>query len=85
MKYLTIIKAVIGMIPFIIEAIKIAEEALPGEGKGEQKLIMVRGFLEGAYAQADDATVQFEALWPALVTAIGGVVAAFNAANVFDK
>ena len=85
MKYLAIIRAVIDLIPFVIEGIKIAEAALPGEGKGEQKLIMVRSFLEGAYVKADDAIIDFNDLWGPLTTAISGIVAAYNASEVFKK
>lgn len=85
MKYLEIAKLVLALFPVLISAIKAVEEAIPGQGNGEQKLAMVRGVLENAFKVATDVTVQFEALWPALAGVIGSVVTAFNASGIFRK
>ncbi|MCL4687489.1 MAG: hypothetical protein KJ007_02865 [Burkholderiales bacterium] len=85
MKYLEIAKLVLALFPVLISAIKAVEEAIPGQGNGEQKLAMVRGVLENAFKVATDVTVQFEALWPALAGVIGSVVTAFNASGIFKK
>ena len=39
MKLLSIIRTIVALLPMLIEAIKAAEEAIPGSGKGEQKLL----------------------------------------------
>lgn len=85
MQFLIIARTIVDLLPVIIDAMKAVEAAIPGEGKGEQKLAMVRGILEGAYVAADDTANEFEKLWPAVARAIAGVVAAFNAAGIFKK
>ena len=85
MKFLTIIKTIVSLLPLIIEAIKAVEEAIPGQGKGEAKLAAIRAILEGAYATAQDLGVTFADLWPALEKTIGGLVSAFNSSGMFKK
>lgn len=85
MKYLEIVKLVLALFPVLISAIKAVEEAIPGQGNGEQKLAMVRGVLESAFKVASDVTVQFEAIWPALAGTISAVVGAFNQSGIFAK
>jgi len=48
MNYIILIKTILSLMPLIIEVIKVVEEAIPGSGKGEAKLAMVRGIIEGA-------------------------------------
>jgi len=85
MKFLQIARLIISMMPILISAIKAAEDALPGKGKGEQKLAMVRGMLESAYGAATDAESTFDEVWPAIQKAIASIVAAFNAVGELDK
>ena len=79
MKYLQLVKIILSLLPAVIAAIKAVEEAIPGEGKGEQKLAVIRGVLEAAYVTADDLTLKFEELWPALEKTIGNLVSTLNA------
>jgi hypothetical protein len=65
-------------LPAIIEAIKAIEEAIPGQGKGEQKLAAIRGIIAASYEQA-------AAIMPILERVIGVLVDTFNAAGVFTK
>jgi len=85
MRFLQIARLIIALLPVLIEAIKAAEEAIPGEGKGEAKLAMIRGILEAAYSVATDATDRFENVWPALQSTITNIVQAFNKAGIFKK
>lgn len=90
MKFFTIIRTLIELMPLVIELVKMAEEAIPdkdagGKSTGEQKLIFVRQQLEAAYAVAKDTNLKFEELWPALERQIKAIVAAFNAVGVFSK
>jgi len=85
MKFLTILRTVINLMPVLIQAIKAAEEAIPGSGKGEQKLAMVRGVLEAAYGVATDTEATFDEVWPAVQKAIASIVSALNAAGMFKK
>jgi hypothetical protein len=85
MKFIKIMKIIISLMPILVDAIKAAEEALPGNGKGEQKLAMIRGILEAGYSMATDAEASFDEIWPAIIKAVGSIVTAFNAAGVFKK
>lgn len=78
MNWITTVTTVFQLLPSIISAIKAIEEAIPGTGKGEAKLALVRGILEAANDQA-------AAFWPLLEKAIGLTVATFNATGVFRK
>jgi len=85
MKFLEIARLILSLLPVLIQAIRAAEEAIPGEGKGEAKLAMIRGILESAYTTATDAVGSFESIWPSLQATISSVVAAFNRAGIFRK
>ena len=85
MKFLQIAKLIISMLPIIIEAVRAVEDAIPGNGKGEQKLAMVRGALEAAYEMASDIDVTFVQIWPQVQKIIVSIVEAFNSAGVFKK
>lgn len=66
------------LIPVVIEIIKAIEEAIPGEGKGEQKLVAVREILE--------STVEgVQAIWPNLEKVIKVLVKVFNTTGTFKK
>lgn len=62
---------IVKLIPALIEVIRAVEAAIPGAGKGEQKLAMVRQILE----VTDDTIAQ---LWPTLEKVITILVQAFN-------
>ena len=83
MKLLSIIRTIVALLPMLIEAIKAAEEAIPGSGKGEQKLVLVRGLLQAAYETATDVDGTFEEVWPAISKTISTVVASLKAAGLF--
>jgi hypothetical protein len=70
------LKTILLMLPFLIEAIKALEEAIPGQGKGEQKLAAVRELLEIVYPPAEE-------LMPVIERVIGVLVSTFNATGVF--
>lgn len=70
--------AVLQMIPAIINVLKALEEAIPGQGKGEAKIAIVRGALESVSDQVNT-------LWPALEKTIGIIVLVFNKTGVFQK
>lgn len=78
MKWLQIARAVLMLIPAIIAAIQALEEAIPGEGKGEQRLAAIREILQKIHAGANETLVSFEEVWPALASTIGVLVATFN-------
>lgn len=66
------------LIPAIIAAMKAIEEAVPGQGKGEQKLAAIREMLELV-----DGTVA--KLWPQISGVVGVLVKLFNQTGAFGK
>lgn len=78
MKFIEAAKLILSLLPVLIQAIKAAEEAIPGQGKGEAKLAMIRGILEVAYASAGDMTAKFDTIWPTIKAAIDTVVKTLN-------
>lgn len=85
MQYIVIIRAVISLLPIIIEAVKAIESAFPESGKGQQKLGAVRAIVETAFETASDATVKFDAIWPAIQSAVSAVVSLANSTGLFKK
>lgn len=72
------IMLVLQLIPAVIAALRAIEEAIPGTGKGEQKLAMVREVLESVSADSKE-------MWPVIESAIGVIVKYFNLLGVFVK
>lgn len=52
-----------GLIPLVVQLILMAEAAIPGEGKGEKKLKMVREYLEEFWKGAEDSYGDFASAW----------------------
>lgn len=73
-----ILRTVLSLIPALVDAIKAIEEAIPGQGKGEQKLAAIRQIIEATYDRATD-------LWPYVERTITTLVGLFNATGVFRK
>lgn len=69
---------ILKMLPAIIEAIKALEAAIPGQGKGEQKLAAIREILETI-----DGGVA--ALWPQISSIIGVLVKTMNSTGTLSK
>ena len=67
---------ILNLIPALIAAMKAIEEAIPGAGKGEEKLAAIRGILEAV----DAGVVKY---WPQLQSVIGVLVNLFNKTAVF--
>lgn len=66
------------LVPALIAALKAIEEAIPGQGQGEQKLAAVRQMLELADSSA-------KALWPQISGIIGVLVNLFNSTGAWKK
>lgn len=84
MNILSIIKAVLLLLPAIIEAIKAVEELFPDSGNGDTKLSFIREIVKSAYEVVDDLD-DFEDLWPFIERAISVVVGFFNKVGLFIK
>lgn len=85
MNFIARAKLFLGIIPVLIGCLKAVEDAIPGAGKGEQKLAMIREALEAAYEAADDAAEGFDSIWPVMAKWIAKQVARFNELGVFKK
>jgi hypothetical protein len=69
---------ILQLIPALIAAMRAIEEAIPGTGKGEEKLAAIRGILEAVDSGASK-------YWPQIQSVIGVLVGLFNATGVFKK
>lgn len=67
---------ILQLIPALIAAMRAIEEAVPGQGQGEQKLAAIRGILEAV----DAGVVKY---WPQLQSVIGVLVGLFNNTGAF--
>ncbi len=81
--FVSVLKAIIAILPLVVEAIKAIEAALPIGVQGESKLGVIRAMIEASYAAATDSEVGFDRLWPALERVIGALVGLFNKAGAF--
>lgn len=78
MNWFSQLQDVLKLLPAIIVAIKAIEEAIPGQGQGEQKLAAIRAIMEAANGQ-------ISLYWPLIEKAIGVLVSLFNRTGVFAK
>jgi len=83
MNVIETIRLVASLLPAVIEIMKAVEEAIPGQGKGEQKLAAVRGILETVYIKVNGA--DFEQVWTVLEKVISVIVNTFNKTGTFQK
>lgn len=71
--------------PMIVEFVQVVEGMIPGDGKGKEKLALVRAWLEAAFAGIESAGVTFGELWPRIEAMIASLIATYNALGVFRK
>jgi len=83
MNFLTILTTIKELLPIIIGLMVAIEEAIPGEGQGEQKLAAVREILEATDEFSGTSTISN--IWPLLSKIIGITVGIFNTTKVFSK
>lgn len=85
MQYIAIIRAVLALLPVIVEAVKAIESAFPASGQGAIKLEAIRNIVQSAYDTATDVSLRFDQLWPTLQSAVSSVVSIANATGLFKK
>lgn len=78
MSWITTATTILNLLPALIVAMRAIEEAIPGQGKGEEKLAAIRAILEATNSQIGT-------LWPTLQTVIGILVSLFNKTGTFAK
>lgn len=84
-KFLLVMRLLVQLLPVLIDIIKTVETAIPGAGKGEQKLAMVREMMEAAYSYAGIAAVKFDEVWPTIQRLITSIVTTYNSVGIFKK
>ena len=77
MNWIATVKTAMELLPAIITGMKALEEAIPGAGQGEAKLIAMREMLEKISAQA-------AAMWPIIEALIGILARTFNKTGTFQ-
>lgn len=78
MNFLAILKTLVTLLPTIIQAIQALETALPESGQGAKKLEALKTVVQSAYSVANDTSLAFESLWPAISTTVSALVAMFK-------
>ena len=84
-KVILVIKIVGALWGSIIALIKQAEELMPEQGQGAQKLAIVRAALEAAFGTFKELEVKFEDVWPTIAALIGSIVSVYNSRGAFKK
>ena len=84
-RFVTLLKAILLLLPTLIEAIRAIEAAVPVSGKGADKLQLLRELIAGVYDTAGDVGVAFADLWPTIERTVASVVALFNRSGIFAK
>ena len=74
LNFIEIAKAVFALLPAIVSGIKSIEDALPGQGLGEQKLAAFRAILESVYQTVGAVSQPVESIWPAMQKVIAVLV-----------
>lgn len=72
--FISIIKAIIAILPILRELITAAEVLFPAQGAGVQKLELVKTLLQNAYNAATEIEAPFASIWPTVASVIGYVV-----------
>lgn len=78
MNFITSFKTIVSLLSTIIQAIQILEVALPETGQGAKKLEALKSIVQSAYSVANDTSLAFESLWPAISTVVSGLVSMFK-------
>lgn len=78
MNFFSILKTLVTLLPTIIQAIQTLEAALPESGNGSKKLEALKAVVQSAYNVANDTSLAFDAIWPAISTVVSGLVAMFK-------
>lgn len=76
--FISIIKAVIALLPILRDLITAAEAVFPAQGSGVQKLELVKALIQNAYDAATEFEAPFASVWPVLSSVITHVVPLFT-------
>lgn len=84
-RFLVVLQYVMTVLPALVQAIRLVEEAMPEAGKGSTKLALVMAGVEAVHESAKEVAVTFQEVRPVLESTVSKVVGLFNAVGVFRK
>lgn len=73
-----ILRAIVSLLPAVLDAIKAIEAAIPTSGQGAAKLEAMHTLVQSVYSTADKAAPTFDVLWPHLQAVANTFVALYN-------
>lgn len=82
---IAILKLLISLGPEIIKFVQRLEELFPDGGIGEQKLEILRAYLQSIWDGLGTIIPAFEDVWPKIQAAVAVLVALFNKLGIFKK
>lgn len=71
------LRIIFGILPAVRQGILVMEEVLPGKGKGEERLIMIREFIEDVLQVSGQSGV-LDFIWPMIEKWIARIVKKYN-------
>lgn len=83
LEFLTTLEAIAQILPALNSLVLAAEAIHPGPNLGQSKLNTVLNTVQGALNATGQAVVTYEQIKPAVVGAVSGIVATYNAAGGF--
>ena len=81
--FLATLEAIAQILPALNSLVLAAEAIHPGPNLGQSKLNTVLNTVQGALTATGQAAVTYEQIKPAVVGAVSGIVATYNAAGGF--
>jgi len=81
---LQVIKLLIALGPAIIEFMMALEKLFPENGRGAEKLALLKGYVEGIWNTLGSAVPKFEDMWPK-IEAIVAAVKKIGKGTIFKK
>lgn len=76
--FISILKALIAILPILRDLITAAEAVFPAQGSGVQKLELVKTLIQNVYEAATEFQAPFASVWPVLSSVISHVVPLFT-------
>lgn len=83
LEFLATLEAIAQILPALNSLVLAAEAIHPGPNLGQSKLNTVLNTVQGALNATGQAVVTYEQIKPAVVGAVSGIVATYNAAGGF--
>ncbi|GAC1315552.1 MAG: hypothetical protein NVSMB28_00210 [Collimonas sp.] len=83
LEFLATLEAIAQILPALNSLVLAAEAIHPGANLGQSKLNTILNTVEGALTATGQAVVTYEQIKPAVVGAVSGIVATYNAAGGF--